>query len=169
MMRWRAALAAVIVLLTAIISAAVFMNLLELGSFAGPYRLSHWASWAGTLFIAIYAPAYHVLKRARPESAKLFLDIHSFGFLISFLLISIHFAGQLSRPPQAYPELGEGIALYITMVLLVATGLLQRFAASRLGSKGRYTSRTNRAVHVSLISAFYVIIVVHVLLGVGII
>lgn len=128
-------LAAIIVLLTAVLAIALLMNWLELGFFVGPYRLSHWASWAGTLFIAIYAPAYHVLKRARPELSTLLLDIHAFGFLLSFLLITVHFASQLSRPLQTYPELGEGIALYIVMVLLVAAGLLQRFAAAKLGSE----------------------------------
>ena len=93
------------------------------------------------------------------------LDIHSFGFLLAFLLITVHFTSQLSRPPQSYPELGEGIALFITMVMLVATGMMQRFAAPSLWTKGRYTARTNRAVHVSLLSAFYIIIVVHIVQG----
>lgn len=166
-MRWRPALAIVILLLTAVLAAAVFADAVELGSFAGPYRISHWAAWIGALFVAVYAPAYYFLRRARPKSAKLLLDIHSFGFLLAFLLITVHLAGQLSRPPQAYPELGEGIALFITMVLLVATGMMQRFAAANMGSKGWYTVKTNRTVHVSLLSAFYIIIVVHVLNGLG--
>ena len=110
-MRWRPALAIVILLLTAVLAAAVFADAVELGSFAGPYRISHWAAWIGALFVAIYAPAYYFLRRARPKSAKLLLEIHSFGFLLAFLLITAHLAGQLSRPPQAYPELGEGIAI----------------------------------------------------------
>jgi cytochrome b561 len=164
-MRWRPVLAIVILLMTAVIASAVLIDMLELGSFAGPYRLSHWAAWLGALFVAIYAPAYHFLKRARPKSASLLLDIHSFGFLLAFLLITVHFTSQLSRPPQSYPELGEGIALFIAMVMLVATGMIQRFAAPSLGTKGRYTARTNRAVHVSLLSAFYIIIVVHIVQG----
>ncbi|HHT74867.1 MAG: hypothetical protein ACOX80_02255 [Methanomassiliicoccaceae archaeon] len=168
-MRWRSALAIVILLLTAVLAAAILADMVSLGTFIGPYRLAHWAGWIGALFVAIYAPAYHFLKRAWPKRAKLLLDIHSFGFLLAFLLITLHIASQLSRPPQSYPVLGEGIALFITMVLLVATGMMQRFAASRLGSKGWYTSRTNQTVHVSLLSAFYIIIVVHVLLGLGLI
>lgn len=166
-MKWRPALATVILLITAALAAAVFADVVDLGTFIGPYRLSHWAAWTGALFVAVYAPAYHFLKRARPERSKLLLDIHSFGFLLAYLLITLHLASQLSRPPQAYPEPGEGIALFITMTLLVATGIMQRFAATRLGSKGRYTSRTNRAVHVSLLSAFYIIVVVHIIQGIG--
>lgn len=166
-MRWRPALAIAILLLTAVLAVAVFADMVSLGTFIGPYRLAHWLGWIGALFVAIYAPAYHFLKRAWPKHAKILLDIHSFGFLLAFLLITLHFASQLSRPSQAYPELGEGIALFITMVLLVSTGIIQRFAAAKLGSKGTYTAKTNRAVHVSLLTAFYIIIAVHIIQGLG--
>jgi hypothetical protein len=63
------------------------------------------------------------------------LDMHNFGLLIAFLLISIHFSGQMSRPAQSFPDLGEGIALFTTMVLLVATGMYQRFGPRPSGQR----------------------------------
>jgi Na+/pantothenate symporter len=116
-------------------------------------------TWIGTGFVAVYVPIYHILKQRNPKSIKTLLDIHNFGFLIAFLLISIHFAGQLSRP--TIPDLGEGIALYVTMVLLVGTGMWQRFAPRSTKPRTWYTLRTNRVVHVSLISSFYIIVTVH--------
>jgi hypothetical protein len=162
----RLLLAFCLLVITAIVMAAIMLDLISVGLLVGPYRFSHWTTWIGSTFVAVYAPAYHVLKRICPKRTKTLLDIHNFGFLLAFLLVSIHFAGQMSRPPQAFPDLGEGIALYVTMVLLVATGMVQRFGTQ--GLKGRfYSLRTNRAVHVSLLSAFYIVIVVHALGNLG--
>ena len=159
-------LAICLLLTTAILMAAILVDIISVGFLIGPFRFSHWMTWIGSTFVAFYAPAYHVLKRRYPKKMRGLLDVHNFGFLGAFLLISIHFAGQMSRPAQAFPELGEGIALYMTMVLLVSTGMIQRFGSQ--GGKGRfYNLRTNRAVHISLLSAFYIIIVVHALGNLG--
>lgn len=165
-MNVRLLLAICLLIITVIAMAAIMLDVISVGFLVGPFRFSHWTTWIGSIFVAIYAPAYHVLKRRYPQRTKALLDVHNFGFLMAFLLISIHFAGQMSRPPQAFPDLGEGIALYVTMVLLVSTGMLQRFGAQ--GLKGRiYNIRTNRAVHASLLSAFYIIIIVHALGNLG--
>jgi hypothetical protein len=161
-MNVRAALAAVFLVSTFFIIAAIMLDLVNTGFFVGPYRFSHWMTWIGTIFIAIYAPLYHFLKRRYPQRVTLLMDVHTFGFLTAFLLISIHFASQMSRPPQAFPELGEGIALYVTMLLLVTTGMIQRFWRPEKKPYRRYTPRSNRFLHISLLSAFYIVIVVHV-------
>jgi hypothetical protein len=62
-------------------------------------------------------------------------------------MISIHFAGQLNRPPQAFPDLGGEIALNMTMVLLVATGMWQRFGPRAGRTKNRYNLKMNRLVY----------------------
>lgn len=162
-MNARAVLAAILLVTTFVIMVAILLDLVNTGFFIGPYRFSHWMTWAGTLFIAIYAPLYHYLKGRYPQRFNILIDIHSFGFLIAFLLISIHFASQMGRPPQSLPELGEGIALYITMLLLVFTGLVQRFWKPEKRPYRRYTLRSNRFFHTGLITAFYVVIVVHAL------
>jgi hypothetical protein len=160
-MNARAVLVVVLLLVTVVIMAAILLDLVSVGFLIGPFRFSHWMTWVGTLFVAVYAPLYHFFKRRYTQRFNLLMDIHSFGFLIAFLLISIHFAGQMSRPSQAFPDLGEGIALYVTMLLLVSTGLVQRFWRPEKMPYRRYTPRSNRFLHTSLITTFYIIIVVH--------
>ena len=160
----RLVIAVAILAFTAALMAAILLDLVNVGFFLGPYRFSHWMGWAGAIWVAVYAPMYHLL-RPRLSRIKVLLDIHCFGFLIAFLLISIHFAGQMSRP--ALPDLGEGIALYIVMLGLVATGLVQRFGTTPLVKRKHYTPRFNRALHISLITAFYIVIVVHAASGIG--
>jgi hypothetical protein len=48
------------------------------------------------------------------------------------LLVSIHFAHQVTRPASNYPDLGTGIVLYATMILLVTTGMV---LISNIGTK----------------------------------
>ncbi len=162
----RLVIAVAILALTAAVMAAILLDLVNFGFILGPYRFSHWMSWIGSLWVAVYVPIYHVLKQ-RMSRIKVLIDVHCFGFLIAFLLISIHFAGQMSRP--ALPDLGEGIALYVVMLSLVTTGLVQRFGTASLVKRKHYTPRFNRALHISLITAFYIIIVVHAATGIGLI
>jgi len=75
------------------------------------------------------------------------------------MFVSIHFTQQISRPPQAFPQLGTGIVLYAAMILLVLTGFFLRFKPVRY----------SRVLHTSVAVSFYLIIVVHVLHGLGII
>jgi len=159
----RLALVAIFLAATAAAMAAVLLDFVNTGFFVGPYRFSHWLTWIGTLFVAVYAPLYHLLKRRYPRRYTLLLDIHSFGFLAAFFLISVHFAAQLGRVMP--PELGEGIALYTVMVLLVSTGIVQRFWSPERRPVRRYTPRTNRFLHTGLITAFYVVIAVHALIN----
>lgn len=168
-MNYRALLAFIILAVTAVLGAAILSDWISVGFFVGPYRFSHWMSWFGALFVAVYAPAYHFLKRRYSKRRKTLLDIHVFGFLLAFLLITIHFTGQLSRPPQAFPDLGEGVALVIVVLLLVSTGIVQRFGLFPKGQKRHYTPRFNLYLHTSLLVAFYVVVAVHVLATLGII
>lgn len=162
-MNARLAAVAVILVATAVAMAAVLLDLVNTGFFVGPFRFSHWLTWIGTLFVAVYAPLFHLLKLRYPRQYPLLIDLHSFGFLTAFLLVSVHFAAQLGRP--TLPELGEGAALYAVMLLFVATGIVQRFWSPRRGTVRRYTLRNNRFLHVSLITAFYVTITVHAIAG----
>lgn len=119
----------------------------------------HWFSWAGVLFVAIFIPVFHLLKRKYPKHYRGLLDLHIFGNLIAVLLVSIHFTQQITRPPVAYPDLGTGIVLYLTMLLLVLAGFALAF---RLAQK-RY--RTWWFIHTGLAVTFYMVIIVHILHG----
>jgi hypothetical protein len=89
-----------------------------------------------------------------------FIKIHMLGNLFAFMLISIHFAQQVGRPPQFYPDLGTGLALYVVMLVLVGSGFLHRFRIIR-----SVRPHLNRFLHTSITMSFYLIIIVHTLQG----
>lgn len=146
--------------LTAILFTASYFRWLDFGPVVGPYRLNHWLSWFGFLFIGIHVPLFVTLKRRYADRIRLFLGIHVAGNLLAFMLISIHFAHQISRSSQFYPDLGTGLALYIVMPTLVATGFLQRFG---LITKHR---KTWRFLHRSLVVSLFIILLIHILHGI---
>ncbi len=159
---------ALIIILVAIsMLVAVYFDWIGVSFFVGPLRFGHWLGVLGTLFIAFLTPAYYVLKRRFPKRLKTMVNIHMFGNLFSFLLISVHFAQQMSRPPQFYPDLGTGVILYVTMLILVSTGFLHRF---RLFEGGRlYPPHRNRFMHISITLTFYLVILFHALRNFGLI
>lgn len=157
-------LALIIILATACLMIADTLDWVHFGFFVGPYRLNHWFVWVGTLYTALAVPIVAALKRTRPNRYKSLLRIHVFGNLIAFLLISLHFAGQIGRPAAFYPDLGTGVVLYAAMMLLVGTGFAQRFHLIP-----RIKPQTYRFVHTGSAVAFYLTIIVHILHGLGIV
>jgi len=129
----------------------------------GPYYVTHWLSWVGTLFIAIYTPLYYIVKRRNPRILQYLIPIHMYGNLLSFMFISMHFFQQITRPPQFYPDLGTGVALYLVMLILVLTGFLHRFQLL-----GKAVPHQNRFLHISITLAFYIVIGIHILQGIGV-
>jgi hypothetical protein len=152
-----------IIIATVLLMAAINLRWIQLGFEIGPFRLNHWLVWAGTLYVAFAVPIIAMVKRRSPSKFLALLRIHVFGNLAAFLLISLHFASQFSRPPTSYPELGTGLALYIVMMLLTATGFVQRFNMAP-----KVKPQQMRFFHTSLAISFYLIIVIHILHGLGI-
>jgi hypothetical protein len=144
-------------------SLATVFRWLDIRFRIGPYFVTHWLSWIGTLFIAVYTPLYYVVKRRSPLILKYLIPIHMFGNLLSFMFISMHFFQQITRPTQFYPDLGTGVALYLVMVILVSTGFLHRFQIL-----GDTAPHQNRYLHISITLAFYIVILIHILQGIGV-
>jgi hypothetical protein len=160
-------LALIIVLVTIYLSFATYLRWLPLSFRIGGLFFAHWLGIVGSLFIGIYSPIYYIVKRRYPKRIKGLVRIHVFGNLLSFMLISIHIAQQLGRPPQFYPDLGAGLALYIITLILVATGFIHRYGL--LASLGRYQlPHRNKFTHVGLTLSFYIVIIVHALRNFGI-
>ncbi len=152
------------IIIIIIITILIFLDFIDTGFFLGSLRFSHWMGIIGALFIMFFAPLFYFMKRRFPKRYNILMNIHIFGFTTSFLFVSIHFAGQLSRPLQFYPDLGAGLALYIIVVVLVGTGYLFRYHPFKSKS-GKISPHFNRALHVSLISGLYIVIIVHVVLN----
>ena len=143
---------------TAYLSLGTALRWFDIRVRVGPYFVTHWLSWIGTLFIAAYTPFYYVVKRRRPRFLNRLIATHMFGNLLSFTFISTHFAQQVSRTSV---DLGTGIALYVVMLVLVVTGFLHRFKII-----SSLVPHHNRFLHISVTSAFYIVIIVHILQGI---
>ena len=141
---------------------AAYLDWIDFGIVIGSYRANHWLVWIGTLYIAFAVPVYSIFKRRYASAIGRLLGFHVFGNLTAFILISIHFSSQISRPAAFYPDLGTGLALFISMVLLVATGFSQRFGIVKISKP-----QTKRLIHVGFALSFYLIIGIHILHGLG--
>jgi hypothetical protein len=160
--------ALMIILATIYLSVAMYFRWLPLSFRLGGLFFAHWLGIVGSAFIAIYSPIYYVMKRRYPRRVKGLVRIHVFGNLLSFTFISIHIAQQLGRPPQFYPDLGAGLALYIITLILVATGFIHRYGL--LARFGRYQlPHRNRFTHIALTLSFYIVVLVHALRNTGVI
>jgi len=154
-----------IILATIIIVALVFMRIYRIPFYLIDIlgirnSLVHWLGWLGALFIGLMVPVYSIIKRYVPTKTRIMLKIHVFGNLLSMLAISIHFAHQVTRPANNYPDLGTGIVLYMAMIILVLTGFIQFFGLAKSKIK------TLRFLHPAIALTFYLTIIMHVIHGI---
>lgn len=128
----------------------------------GPFFFHHWLSITGATYIAVVVPIQRYRWGREPERRGTLIPFHVYGNLVAVALVTVHFSQQISRPPEAYPDLGTGLALYVTLFLLVLTGIFMRFGVDR-----PHYHRWKYA-HGGVTSAFYIVIIFHVLHGLGI-
>ena len=151
-----------IVAITIIVIAAIFLRIWripfsQVEVFGISHSTVHWIGWVGTLYIAFATPLYPIVKRKYPIHIKKILNIHVTGNLLAVLLVSIHFAHQVTRPASAYPDLGTGIVLYTSMILLVASGLVLVSGISQ-----KYFKQM-RFLHPAYATTFYTVIIIHIM------
>lgn len=150
-------------LMTAIIvmSIGTYARWWDLHIVVASQSLVHWAGIIPAGYIAVFTPIYASLKRRSPGRFRTLLSIHVFGNLLAFLLISMHFADHLARP--VFPHnISTGLTVYVVVALMVLTGLMQRF---RLANR---IQRARRWTHVSLSLAFYIVVIMHVIITLAI-
>jgi len=156
-------LALTVLLITALLMAGTYLRWLPLNFALGQFRFTHWLSLIGTFLIAILTPIFYILRRRYPQRNASLTRIHVFSSLFSFMLISTHFAQQMSR--SVHPEDRTGLTTYIMVFILVATGFLHKFQLLEKG--GSYPPHRNRYLHVSITTAFYIIVIIHTLHNLG--
>jgi hypothetical protein len=154
--------AILLIILAVFFFVVAYLDWIDFGVVIGSYRANHWLVWGGALYIAFAVPIYAMLKRRYAVGIRKWLGFHMFGNLTAFVLISIHFSSQVSRPAAFYPDLGTGLAMFISMVFLVATGFSHRFGVVK-----RLNPQNHRLIHVGLALSFYLIIGIHILHGIG--
>jgi hypothetical protein len=122
--------------------------------------VTHWVGWAGAIWMALYTPVYSIVKRRRPVLISGLLRAHVIGNLIAVMFVSVHFAHQVTRPANNYPDLGTGIVLYIAMILLVSSGFMVYFGY------GKRWFKMIRQLHPAVALTFYLIIIMHIIHGI---
>lgn len=159
-----------LIALTVILSLAVFQRWVDLRFRVGPYFFTHLLAWTGAAYYAVYTPLYYWFKRRSPQRIRLLVNLHVYGNLLAFMLVSVHISSQLSRPPESYPEMGTGLAVYVVLVLLVVTGFLHRYQLfPRNGRMSKDIPHVNRYLHAALTLSLYIMLAVHVLRNTGLI
>ena len=132
-----------------------YLGLIPLGYKLGPYWLNHWLGWVAMGFIVIYVPIFAILKKRKPKIYQKLMKVHEIGFIVAFMLVSLHIGAQIRRVFP--PEIGTGIAAYLSLLALVVTGIMRKnqIFATRM--------TTLRLVHVSMAFSFFLVIVFHVI------
>ena len=143
----------IIILFTIYLSYLIIVDKSLFGFFVGPLSFTHWMVLIGGFWIALVTPVYYFLKHHRPKRIKTWMRMHIFGNLIAFMLISVHFIYWIT----SVSFIGTGTALFVAVLTLVMTGLLQRF--NIMTSSRRYI----RFIHISMTTAFYLILIIHII------
>ena len=151
-----------ILTVTVFLIIAKILDSVNFGFFVGPFRLHHWFVLIGALYLVLAVPVFSISRRRHPNHARSLLRLHMFGNLSAFALISLHFTSEISRPVEYFPNLGTGLASYIALILLVATGIFQRFPLTL-----KIRAQTYRFLHTGAAVTVYLIIVIHILHGLG--
>jgi uncharacterized membrane protein len=138
-----------------VVVALVFLRVFRIS-----YSAVHWFGWVGALYIAFATPVYPIVKRRHPHRIGKALYLHVVGNLLAVLLVSVHFAHQVTRSAGSYPDLGTGVVLYAAIVLLVSSGFVL------VSGVGKKLVRHVRFLHPAFALTFYTVIVMHIIHGI---
>jgi hypothetical protein len=150
-------------LLVIIIFVAIgtFVRLWNLHVKIGPFFVHHWFSLIGGAYLLTFIAIYAYLKRHTAVNRGTLLKVHVFGNLLAVMLVSVHFAMQMSRPAESAPALGTGLATFLLFVVIIAAGFMMRFG---LAVKHR---ESWRLIHVGLSLSLFIVLVIHALRNLG--
>jgi hypothetical protein len=169
------------ILVTVFLVVATYLKWLKLNFMIGSYYFGHWLGWIGAVYIAFATPTFYILRRRYPKRLNSMIGFHIFGNLFAFMLVSLHFAQQISRPPEFFPELGTGIIQYVAVLLLVSTGFIHKYhtletrsipASSKQLHKYHqkiYPPHRNRFIHISITLTYYLVIIFHITDHIGLV
>ncbi|MFO7953121.1 MAG: hypothetical protein R6U91_10025 [Bacillota bacterium] len=150
-------------LLVIIILASVgtYFRIWDLHFTIGPFYLHHWGSIIGGLYLLFSTAIYAYIKRNLKVKKKTLLQVHVFGNLIAILLISIHFAQQVGRPAEFAPDIGTGLATFLLLIAILATGIMIRFGISPQKRDSWYL------IHGGFALSLFIVVIIHTLINLG--
>ena len=157
--------ASIIIVATVIIVTLIFLRAFRLpfvnvNILGATYSLTHWVGWIGALYIAFATPIYPMVKHRFPKHLRRTLYFHIIGNLTGVLLVSVHFAHQVTRSASNYPDIGTGIVLYATMLILASTGFMQ------YSSLAKRFAKQIKFLHPAFALTFYTVIIMHIIQGI---
>lgn len=162
MRKWLTIFASLIVTIIFIVVGSIFLRIwrvpfVQIEVLGISHSAIHWIGWIGALYLAFATPFYPFIKRRYPMQVGKVLNFHVLGNLVGVLFVSIHFANHVTRPASSYPDLGTGLVLYITMIILLITGWLM---VSGLSKKlyNRFLF-----IHPAYAVTFYTVVIIHIL------
>ena len=135
-----------------------YMRLWDIYFSIGPFSSDHWLSIIGGTYLLIFIVIFAYMKRYTAVNRGTLLKVHVFGNLLAVMFVSVHFAEQMGHAH----DLGTGLATYLLLVVIVATGFMMRF--------GLLTQQREswRLFHVGLSLSLFIVVVIHALKNFGI-
>ncbi len=140
------------------VAVGTYMRLWDIYFSIGPFSSDHWLSIIGGTYLLIFMVIFAYMKRYTAVNRGTLLKVHMFGNLLAVMFVSVHFAEQMGHAH----DLGTGLATYLLLVVIVATGFMMRF--------GLLTQKREswRLFHVGLSLSLFIVVVIHALKNFGI-
>jgi len=140
------------------VAVGTYMRLWDIYFSIGPFSSDHWLSIIGGTYLLIFMVIFAYMKRYTAVNRGTLLKVHMFGNLLAVMFVSVHFAEQMGHAH----DLGTGLATYLLLVVIVATGFMMRF--------GLLTRQREswRLFHVGLSLSLFIVVVIHALKNFGI-
>ncbi|MFO8192733.1 MAG: hypothetical protein R6U08_08215 [Bacillota bacterium] len=143
-------------------SAGTYLRIWDINFLIGPFYLHHWVGIIGGTYLLISAAIYAYIKRNLKVKKGTILQVHIAGNLLAVLLISIHFAQHMGRPPEFAPDYGTGLASFLLLLFILIAGIFMRFGIPPRKHESWHL------IHVGFALSLFIVFIVHALKNFGI-
>lgn len=142
-------------------SVGTYFRIWDIHFLIGPFYSHHWGSIIGGSYLLISTAIYAYIKRNLKVKKGTLLQVHVFGNIVAVLLISIHFAQQMGRPAEFAPDFGTGLATFLLLLVILATGFMIRFGISAQKRESWHL------IHVGFALSIFIVVILHALINLG--
>ena len=138
------------------VAVGTYMRLWDISFLIGPFYLDHWLSIIGGTYLLIFIVIFAYMKRYTAVNRDTLQKVHVFGNLLAVMLVTVHFAQQMDNAH------GSGLATYLLLVVIVATGFMMQFGLLTQHRKSWYI------FHAGLNLSLFIVVIIHALKNFGI-
>jgi len=144
-----------------LVAVGTYMGLWDLHFTVGAIFFHHLVAQIGGAYLFIATIVFVYMKRKTAVNRGTLLKVHVFGHLMALILVVTHFALHLNRAVAFSAGLGTGLATFLLLAVLIATGFLMRFGL--LPKKRTYWHQ----IHVGMSLSFFIVLAIHTLEKIG--